>query len=461
MTRPNRPKSLFRIIAERVIALSLAAMAIQLVIVFAEYYRDTPELARLMVEREVNVVISGSSRINGSTSFLLPEDANRYREPGSGYFARIRQTDGTVLFSSCTDACEAHFLPLAWNPPDFWMRQIMPGKPVNVAGGRTMTVDGRRVLVEIAIIGDRQGRMWSVIAHELADHMVLPMSLMLVLVLGGILISVRRSLRPVATAATMAHNLDLQSPGNRLRSDGMPSEIADLVHAINVTHERIAALIEAQKVFTSAIGHELRTPLAAMKLDIGKIADVRARRAEAEIDRLSRFVTQLTALARLEISEMGERTEIDIESLCKSRVVALADWVYRNHHTIEFRSASASKVNGDEALIENAIGNLIENAVRHTPPGTHIIVQAGPGPSLSVTDDAGLAPSISKSATHLPQEQEKPMMAGLGLRIVSKIAALHGATFEMQRIIRSTVARLDFSGDKPSAKNALPGRIRS
>lgn len=445
MNHNGKSRPLFRIVAERVLIFGAAAMLLQMIVVVYEYYSDTPELARLLIGWEADGLGEGLTSENGGWKYKLPSGSQRYAGKNSGYYARIRLADGTVLFSSCTPPCSDQFLPLAGNSPDFWMRQLSPDKPISVSGGLTLRFGGQRVLIELAVVGDREGRIWSVIAHEVADDMAAPMGLMLVLVLGGVLVSVRRSLQPVTVAAELAHRLDPRSPHGRMSPEGMPREIGDLVTAINKSLDRIGELIESRKIFTSAVVHELRTPLAAMKLDLGRVQDPRARRAEAEIERLSHFVDQVTALARVDIASLGDRDEVDLAQVCTSRVMQLADWVYEQGHSIEFRDHGGARLLGNEVLLENAVGNLIENAVRHTPPGTHITVEVGPEPSMTVFDDAGLSDRSHRSEEQASGKIEPVALSGLGLQIVEKIAALHGGRFSIQSSEGKTIARLKFA----------------
>lgn len=439
-SRPFRP--LFGIVAVRVIAFGLLAMILQMGIVMGEYYFDGSELARLMVEREAAALAQGLSASGAGAAYALPAGLERYGQKNKGYFVRIRTSPDKILYSNCNEQCEEHFLPVTFRPPDFWQSELAPGKPISVAGGRTVIAGGERVLIELAVIGDRAGRMWAILLHELADHMVWPMSLMLVFVLGATLLSVRHALRPVNQAALQAHGLDPLNTQSKLALQGMPAEIAELGRAINGALDRIAGLIQAQKVFTSAVAHEIRTPLAAIQLTLGKIDDPRARQAEADMRQLSRFVDQMTALARLEANGAGKMENLALASLCKARVSTLAGWVYANAHSIEFLDYGGAPVACARLLVEDAIGNLIENAVRHTPPGTHIRVEAGPGPTVTVRDSADGA------GTKRPQPPAQ-RGGGIGLQIVQRIAALLAADFSLTSTNGETVARLAFRQAAP------------
>ena len=104
------------------------------------------------------------------------------------------------------------------------MTQIRPGKPLNVAGGRVVVEKPEPVVIEIAIIGDRDGVLAGVLAHEVTDHMLLPMSLLLIVVLGATSLSIAQALRPVAKAAKQVAALDpldfLRAPADGRNAQG-------------------------------------------------------------------------------------------------------------------------------------------------------------------------------------------------------------------------------------------------
>ncbi len=137
-------------------------MALQVALVFHDYWSDDETLARRMIELDTGEIADGLSvGPDGRPRFVLPSDvADRYGiaeeimagdghpRPGGegesdpdnpdeiadGYYLRIRTGDGVVLHSNCAEDCVEHFLPLTVNPPSFWQREIEPGKPITVAG---------------------------------------------------------------------------------------------------------------------------------------------------------------------------------------------------------------------------------------------------------------------------------------------------------------------------------------
>jgi signal transduction histidine kinase len=416
-------------------------MAAQLIGVFVEYWSDTQNLGRLAIERETAALAPGLTFAEGQPAYQLPEKMRgRYGSRDSGYFIRVLDPAGGILYSNCATECESFFPTLATRRLDFWMMELRPGKPLNIAGGRSIS-DKMDVMVDVAIVGDRDGVVYRVLADEINDHMALPMSLMLVVVLGATSLSIAKALRPVRRSAELAARLDPLAPLARLPVEGMPREIAEYAKAVNVALERIFALMQSQKVMTSAISHEVRTPLAMARLELEKIADPRARKVEEDLEGLNRLIEQLTTLARLEGAGVAAPERIDPVQSARQVVAALAPLVYESGRTIAFEDQGGAPFWGHRALIENALRNLIDNAIRHTGRGAAIHVTAGPGAGFSVSDDGGAASQTGATA-HWSNSFEGP---GMGLKIVSRIAEIQAGRFEMTISPKDgAVARLYF-----------------
>ncbi len=436
MTRPA--PSLVALVVKRIVIFAAVAMVAQFLGVFLEYWSDTQNLGRLAIELETEALAPGLSGSKDHWTYHIPEKMRgRYRTTADGYFMRVLDPSGEMIYSNCSTECDAYFPTLETRKLDFWMMEIKPGKPLNISGGRSLSDDPDAVTIDVAILGDRDGVIYRVLANEITDHMTLPMSLMLVVVLGATSLSILQSLRPVRLSADLAATLDPLSPSARLPVEGMPREVADFAKAVNMALERIFALMQSQKVMTSAISHEVRTPLAMARLELEKIADPRARKVEEDLEALNRLVEQLTTLARLEGAGVSTPERIDPVESAQQVVTALAPLVYESGRTIAFEDLGASPFRGHRALVENALRNLIDNAIRHTGEGAAIRVTAGPGACFAVIDDGG---AKAKAAGPRRKGIDRP---GLGLKIVSRIAELQGGRFEMSISPRDgAVARL-------------------
>ncbi len=435
--RPFSP-TLGAILARRIAFFAVVAMVLQLAVIFSDYYWNVGELSRLFVEQETERLAAGIDVQDGAIHYRLPETVkSRYGEAQTGYVARIREADGAFVFQSCDAACESRFLPPDVNPPDFWLRSLAPGKPLTLVGGRAFTVGDRRFVIDVATIGDPQDVLSDVLWNEVIAHMIVPMSILLVFVLGATLLSVRQALKPVRAAAEAAERLDPMDSRSHLQFQDMPREVAHLAEAVNRAFERVGELMKSQKILTSGIAHEVRTPLAAIKLELGHIDHPRARKAEADLDELVHFISQMTALARLDSFDHGMFEAVDLVALSADVVEQLAPWVYENGHSLELSAqVDVAMVHGVPALLKDAVRNLIENGVRHTPDHTAIIVRVGA--TLIRVEDRH--PPSLRPVGDLAREGDGH---GIGLKIVERIAVIHRGSLRRSASQRGHVFDLE------------------
>jgi two-component system sensor histidine kinase QseC len=220
-----------------------------------------------------------------------------------------------------------------------------------------------------------------------------------------------------------------------------------LVTALNQLLLRLGATLESERRFTADAAHELRTPLAAVRvqaqvaLACGDVADQRhaLNQVLAGTDRATHLVEQLLRMARLDpLARLPDPREIDLAELARRTVADMYETARAGAQSIDLATADVStRVNGDPELLGAALRNLLDNALRYAPPGSKITVyvRAEHGePLLGVMDEGEGVPSeeLPRLVERFYRGRETSAEgSGLGLAIVRRIAELHGARLEI------------------------------
>jgi two-component system sensor histidine kinase QseC len=226
-----------------------------------------------------------------------------------------------------------------------------------------------------------------------------------------------------------------------------PEEIRPLAQSLNSLLERLDEALESERRFTANAAHELRTPLAGLKTQ----AQV-ALRATSEsqriqmlnkilegVDRATHLVGQLLTLARLDPDVAAAQYEpVDMVQTAVAVVGERAPSALEKNIEIELTEDSRGVVNGDAAALAILIRNLVDNAIRYTPPGgrveASIATREDSSVTLTVTDNGPGIPEIERARVferfyRAPGSSSQG--CGLGLSIVQRIAELHGARVEL------------------------------
>lgn len=232
-----------------------------------------------------------------------------------------------------------------------------------------------------------------------------------------------------------------------LETEALSSEIAPLVSHINDLLSRLDAAVQAQRRFVGHAAHQLRTPLTGLRLECelmlaGQLPDdvrERAERIKSVNDRMIRLGQQLLVLARADTSTRPQDSFVrrDLSEWARSTA---AEWVPRTRGAgveLEFTAPDAPVwVDIDPLLMEELLGNLIDNALRHGEGARYIRlhVNANP-PSLTVEDDGpGIAVEEAERVFEAFYRAPGSLAggAGLGLAIVREIAHAHGGWWNLQ-----------------------------
>lgn len=272
---------------------------------------------------------------------------------------------------------------------------------------------------------------------DLAKHLAKPAKLIFPLVALILWWAIRRGLRPLDRLSNEVASLDT-SANQRLNTPHRFQEFASTVRAINSLVDSLESQAQRERQFASDVAHELRTPLAAIALQAQAAqydaSTERLRSLERDALRAGRILSQLLDLARV---QRGGHATATAPSTAVPVNERLAQWVSDHAQAAHELGQDLSLVQPETPvalaveplLLELALRNLVDNALRHTPTGTQVCVALEPTPAgvcLSVSDDGQRIP-----ASQPPAAQPTPSDGlGLGLRLVERLAQQMGAELE-------------------------------
>ena len=252
---------------------------------------------------------------------------------------------------------------------------------------------------------------------------------------------------------------------NPVPEQGMPAEVRPLVQAFNSLLIRAGGVFEGQRQFVANAAHELRTPLAALHLQLQNLRDAgpeidrdeALNQLEQGVARASRLIDQLMALAREESAASQDEAAIaiDLAQAVKAAVAERAVVAERAALDLGVTELTQLSVRGWPDAIDMLLGNLLDNAIKYTPAGgtVDVSVQAQEGRVLLVVEDSG--PGIEPDErervlerfhrVHRTDEPDVVPGSGLGLAIVQSIVARHQAQLLLARSPRLGGLRVSVS----------------
>jgi two-component system, OmpR family, sensor kinase len=336
---------------------------------------------------------------------------------------------------------------------------------------------------------DVQGSpVWLLYARPLSDidrtsarvHVILLLGVIggTVLALLGGLATAARAMRPVKQLTAAAREIErTRDPALRVPQPEAEDEVAELARtvdgmlgALDAARADTHAALERQREFVADASHELRTPLTSLLANLellaeeldGEQADT-AQAALRSARRMRRLVGDLLLLARADARRTQSRGPTDLADVLLEAASELGPMAEDHELSIDAHSAVVPGVRDD---LHRLTLNLIENAARHTPPGTHIraatAVENGTA-ILTVEDDGpGIPPELGARVfdRFVRGAGTGTRGAGLGLAIVRAVTESHGGTVELEQPEEGTGARFVIkipreptraSGDQPRA----------
>ena len=289
----------------------------------------------------------------------------------------------------------------------------------------------RKVMVLLAL------RERDELAQDIAEQMIEPGLWLLPVVSLALGLALWRGLRPLYALSADVAALDPAST-QRLASRHAWSEFESVVASINTLLDRQQAAMVRERRLANEVAHELRTPLSSIALQasaLGGELDAEARtqavdRIGKDALRAGHVLNQLLALARASRAELHEaKAPVDLSALARTVCADYAQAAWQRGDDIALLAPPALSVPGHAVLLDLAARNLVENALKHTPQGTHIAMQVGVSDAgaawLQVCDD-GARDSGGGGAEGVARMEDS---LHLGHEILRRVADIHGGQF--------------------------------
>jgi two-component system OmpR family sensor kinase/two-component system sensor histidine kinase QseC len=286
-------------------------------------------------------------------------------------------------------------------------------------------------------------RVREALARTAALHVAAPLILLLPIMMAFVAWIVGRGLSPLRDVTAEVQRRDAQSL-TPLAVAALPIEIAPLVGELNRLLDRLGRAFAAQRAFIADAAHELRSPLTALRLQLQLLdrapdpaAHEQAReRLGGAVERAIHLVEQLLTLARSDSGSVNtvRRAALDLSAVAAEAIGDTRELAMTRHIDLGLDAQPPCELTGDREALRILVRNLVDNAVRYTPPGGTVQVECRPDGNAVILEVRDTGPGIA------PEDRQRVFDrfyrratvqeggTGLGLAIVQAIADRHAAT---------------------------------
>lgn len=340
----------------------------------------------------------------------------------------VRDNQGRIV------AASPRLPPLDRTPPDAHDAQGPWSMTVGDTVWRTYTLHDASTGRTIRVMETSNTR--SDLAHGAALHIVQPLLVALPVLALLVWLAIGRSLAPLRTlsGAIRTRDANMLEP---MGTDDVPMEVQPLVDAIDRLLSQLKHSIARERAFTSDAAHELKTPLAAIKVQAQvalSVQDASTRQLAIErviqgVDRSARLADQLLLLARLDERDHIPTTPVDLRELVSNAIVRHAEQARAKQIGISFEAKAVPSIDAEPLLISILLDNLLDNALKYGREGGHIQLELASDDEsvrLAIRDDGrGVdASEISRLTDRFYRGADAPAAgSGLGLSIVARIVS--------------------------------------
>ena len=388
-------------------------------------------------------------------SHVQDEIEEHYSPEGNNLFIRIVGSDQKTLYQS-GDPRDRSFRPpqLGFlpglseplNQVDVWEHRLVFVRPYTLDNGEKYQI---QMVASLSPLETSLGGLWRI------GILVLPFALIASIV-GGFFLT-RRSLNPIREIVATARRISSSNLRERLVESPTNDEVQNLTKTLNEMFQRLEVSFGQMVRFTADASHELRTPLTVIRGNLELVLRNQGGVSEKfspevikemlvqtleETERLSRIVGQLMELSQLDSGEIELEQEVfDLNDLTATTVEQMRLLADDKRIQLETDLRDQISFRGDRHRIKQVLLNLIDNAIKHCPPGSHVCVRLSKDQRNSVFEVADNGPGIPASAIaslgqrfyRIDKARSRELGgSGLGLSICKAICEAHGGRIEVQ-----------------------------
>jgi heavy metal sensor kinase len=406
--------------------------------------RRSTQVEQILLQAPVDA--TDGSIVREIDTRIAPEFNNR--------FVRVTREPATLVYRSGPPA-DRSFDPSAVSVVTVPSAMGAAAPMTEIVGDQHMMIratpvdaNSGKYLVELGVSIDSIDE----VLNRLLDLLALLLPVLIVCAAGGGYWLVSRALRPVDLLSQTAEQMSLQNLTLRLPVEPSGDALERLSISLNNMLGRLRDSVQTQRRFLADASHELRTPLTVIKGELQELAhesgltqgDLRERVGSVleEVARLEHLVSGLLVLSKLDAGETrGDWVDVDLAQLALSTAEQMRLMAEDRDVDIDLSALQSAVVWGDRARLKQIIVNLLDNAIRFTPPGGEVALR-------TASDDSGSVFEISDTGIGIPASSLAHVFdrfyrvdaarsredggAGLGLSIVRSICTLHGAELDVK-----------------------------
>jgi heavy metal sensor kinase len=385
-------------------AVMIVVLSVYAVVIYTYVSRSASESLNQQLRNDIWVAINTVDRTaDGTFIWMAPDETSEDEEL---LWAQVWSQDGTrLLFQNP----EARRRPVAQSGTLATMTNdridVVPAEPFPMRLlSRRNSLYGEPIVIQVARSEARMRRDMRGLSFILIVGLPLAVA---IAAFGGYALA-RGALGPIERMTERARTISAERLGQRLPVDNPDDEMGRLASVFNETLARLEESFEQMKRFTADVSHELRTPLTSIR-SVGEVG-LRGHRDETayrsiigsmleEADRLAGFVDRLLTLSRAETHQATlSREPVDLRRLADDVAADLQVLAEEKRQSIVVEGATQAETLADRLVLRQAVINLVDNAIKFTPPGGRIHMRVTAATSESILEVVDSGPGVPPEA---------------------------------------------------------------